>query len=98
MDVLALLQGRRNSALRGLLESVSEFDEPRLTASHTGETHTKWTGLGIELLRKWRKRCIRHHPERNDDGRVSWLCCDCRAAGTGKKQGVEAIGFHDPLD
>src|SRR2546426_6009789 len=86
-------QWRRTSALRGLLKRVSELDEPRLTASHTCETYAKWTGLGIELLGKWRKRRVRHDSERNDDGGVSWFCCNGRAAGTRKKQRVQAIGF-----
>src|SRR5213594_2638024 len=93
-----LWQWRRNSALRDLLEGIAEFDEPRLTASHTCETYAEWAGLGIEVFGKWRKRCVRHHPERNDDGGVSWFCCNRRAAGTREKERVQAIGFHHLVD
>src|SRR2546427_3155966 len=93
-----LWQRRWHPSSRSLLKSVSQFDESWLAASHAGEAYAEGAGLRFERFRKWGERCVRHYPERNDHGGVSGFCRNGGAARAGKKQRIQAIGFHNFVD
>src|SRR5207245_3747212 len=59
----------RHALLRGLLEGIGETNQRRLSASLARKSDAVGPRLRIEPIRKRRRRCIRHKPERHRNAR-----------------------------
>src|SRR5688572_26979913 len=79
-------QGRRTTAIRGLLEGIGERNETGLAAGTSGKTHPERRGGGSEVRGKWRRRVVRHESERDDDGRITGTGGQRRAGAAWKQQ------------
>src|SRR5690242_9100623 len=67
-----------DAAFRGLLERVSQFDEPGLAARHSGKGHAEGRGIFREI-------------ERYDDRRIARSRSNVGAGRSGKQESIELV-------